>query len=419
MSTIRREQLRSPLSASYALTASYAENANITFDTSSLVTTSSFNAFTSSINNFTASYNTGSFSGSFTGSFNGTASWATNALTASYTPNAIITASVNSNTITFTKGDGSTFPITVNTGSGGGGDVSGFVTTSSFNAFTASINTFTSSYNTGSFSGSFTGSLSGTASYALTASYIENLPIFNTGGLVTTSSFNAFTSSINSFTASYNTGSFSGSFTGSLYGTASWAENALTASYYNEVDPVFVAKEPSLATTGSNQFLGNQFITGSVTTFKDTDYQELFSSTFTVSGDIIKTNNINPGITTYDLVMLDDNDSWSQSNYTSSSMQNQLGICLYINSSEALILLNGDITINTDIIGPGPFVDKANVGYAVIPSTTNGKMNSVTSGLLANGYHRSLGFIYYRNISSINNYIMRFNPSNDSYQIIP
>ena len=307
----------------------------------------------------------------------------------------------------------------MNTGSGGGGDVSGFVTTSSFNAFTASINTFTSSYNTGSFSGSFTGSLSGTASYALTASYIENLPTFNTGGLVTTSSFNAFTSSINSFTASYNTGSFSGSFTGSLYGTASWAEDALTASYYNEVDPVFIAKEPSLATTGSNQFLGDQFITGSVTTFKDTDYQELFSSTFTVSGDIIKTNNINPGVTTYDLVMLDDNDSWSQSNYTSSSMQNQLGICLYINGSEALILLNGDITINADTIGPGPFVDKANVGYAVIPSTTNGKMNSVTSGLLANGYHRSLGFIYYRNISSINNYIMRFNPSNDSYQIIP
>jgi len=43
------------------------------------------------------------------------------ALTASFTPNAIVTASVSSNTITFTKGNGTTFPITVNTGSGGGG----------------------------------------------------------------------------------------------------------------------------------------------------------------------------------------------------------------------------------------------------------------------------------------------------------
>ena len=61
---------------------------------------------------------------------------------------------------------------------------------------------------TGSFTGSFTGNGSG----------LTNLPIqnINTGSLVTTSSFNAFTSS-------YNTGSFTGSFTGSLFGTSSFA----------------------------------------------------------------------------------------------------------------------------------------------------------------------------------------------------
>lgn len=37
------------------------------------------------------------------------------------TGSLLTTASVSLNTITFTKGDGSTFPITVNTGSGGGG----------------------------------------------------------------------------------------------------------------------------------------------------------------------------------------------------------------------------------------------------------------------------------------------------------
>jgi hypothetical protein len=76
-------------------------NANISYDFSTQALT---------VNNITAS------NGLF-----GTASWATNALTASYIPNYITTASVSSNTITFTKGDGSTFPITVNTGSGGGG----------------------------------------------------------------------------------------------------------------------------------------------------------------------------------------------------------------------------------------------------------------------------------------------------------
>jgi len=52
------------LSSSYALTASYALNAGTTVNTSSFVTTSSFN-------NFTASYNTGSFTGSFIGNGSG------------------------------------------------------------------------------------------------------------------------------------------------------------------------------------------------------------------------------------------------------------------------------------------------------------------------------------------------------------
>jgi hypothetical protein len=68
----------------------------------------------------TASFN--SYTGSNASRFAGTASFAS---TASFTPNALITASVASNIITFTKGDGSTFPITVNTGSGGGSGTPG------------------------------------------------------------------------------------------------------------------------------------------------------------------------------------------------------------------------------------------------------------------------------------------------------
>jgi len=39
---------------------------------------------------------------------------------------------------------------------------------------------------------------------------------------------------------------------------------ATTASYYDETDPVFVAKSASLATTGSNTFKGSQLISGSL-----------------------------------------------------------------------------------------------------------------------------------------------------------
>ena len=92
-----------------------------TVDTGSLVSTASFNSYTQS--NDTKWNTLGGQSGS----------WVTSAITAS----SLITASVNLNTITFTKGDASTFAITVNTGSGGGGTTD----ISSLNAYTASQNT--------------------------------------------------------------------------------------------------------------------------------------------------------------------------------------------------------------------------------------------------------------------------------------
>lgn len=61
------------------------------------------------------------------GTYNITSSWAqssSQALTASYTPNALVTASVSSNVITFTRGNGTTFNLTIATGSGGGGSTS-------------------------------------------------------------------------------------------------------------------------------------------------------------------------------------------------------------------------------------------------------------------------------------------------------
>lgn len=107
--------------SSYALTASYALNGGGggSVDTSSLVTTSSFNSFTSS-------YNTGSFTGSFigthTGSLFGTSSWAISAswapvqvsasyaLTSSYSNNS--TSASYALTASYLSGYVSPFPYT-------------------------------------------------------------------------------------------------------------------------------------------------------------------------------------------------------------------------------------------------------------------------------------------------------------------
>jgi hypothetical protein len=120
----------------------------------------------SSYNNGTNQLTLGNIiaTGSFSGSLNGTAA------TASFTPNALITASVVSNVITFTKGNGTTFPITVNTGSGG----SAFPYTGSA-VITGSLVVTGSTTSTLGFTGSLfgTSSWAQTSSQAITASYVN------------------------------------------------------------------------------------------------------------------------------------------------------------------------------------------------------------------------------------------------------
>lgn len=86
------------------------------------------------------------------------------------------------------------------------------------------------------------------------------------GEIPNTGSF-ATTASLNSFTSSYNTGSFSGSFTGTLGGTASFATSASHAQGYvlNSSTSSFITNSQtgSYASTGSVTFTGNQIVTGS------------------------------------------------------------------------------------------------------------------------------------------------------------
>jgi len=119
-------------SASYALSASQVTSASYAISTSVAISSSyALNSTSASyaLNSTSASYALSS-SQALTASYVTTAQTASyvlnavsasQALTASNTPNALITASVSSNTITFTKGNGTTFNITVATGSGGGG----------------------------------------------------------------------------------------------------------------------------------------------------------------------------------------------------------------------------------------------------------------------------------------------------------
>ena len=99
-----------------------------------------------------------------------------------------------------------------------------------------------------------------TASYAITSATASILIGFNQNDYLLTSSFNTFTTT-------YNTGSFSGSF----IGTASYALNS----------PSF--NTASFATTGSNTFIGNQTITGNLSSTTSSIGNVSFTNVFNYS----------------------------------------------------------------------------------------------------------------------------------------
>ena len=134
--------------------------------------------------------------GNISGSITSTASFGTYLGDGSQLIGVLTTASVSLNTITFTKGDGSTFPITVDTGSGGGGGgvpsgtvsgsaqitALGFVTSSAtasfvLNSQTSSMSVATASYVETSQTASYV-LQAVSASFATSASYAPSADAF-------------------------------------------------------------------------------------------------------------------------------------------------------------------------------------------------------------------------------------------------
>jgi hypothetical protein len=299
------------------------------FDISgSLTVTGSITANTIYSPYFTGSFNgngNGIFSGSFTGSFSANLQDITNngnvttlPITASsyygnglqIVGNAVVTGSLTvSGSNTFRNIGSAQFTGSTDiTGSLSINGVDYEFTSASFNtrilnnsssisSLSGSFLNFSSSYATGSFTGSFTGSLNGTASwaenaqtasyvlnaisssYALTASYVANASSFPytgsaiiTGSLIVTGSIESTTGLTGSLlgTASYTNQALSSSFAltasyaANVPATASYAlqalssSYALTASYLDNYTPPFPF-------TGSAIITGSLIVTGSIT----------------------------------------------------------------------------------------------------------------------------------------------------------
>jgi hypothetical protein len=224
--------------ASYALTAAYAENGGgggiSSVYTTGNITGSGLLANPVAlkdpliIGTITASYG-------FNGNLFGTASYTINAATASYAQNAI--SSSYALTASFAQNSGLNSVYTSGSITG-----SGLVTDPVRLQDPLIIGSITAS-------NGFNGRLYGTASYALDAVSSSFAIIAATASTLTSfvQSDYLTTASFNQFSSSYNTGSFSGS----LNGTASYALNATTASYVLNAVSASFATSASYSVTAS------------------------------------------------------------------------------------------------------------------------------------------------------------------------
>jgi hypothetical protein len=205
-----------------------------------------------------------------TGSLFGTASWASNAVNATNAANATSASRAtvaDSATYATTAGNGGVTSIIAGSGitilpsggtgavtiisAGGGGTtiISGSAVTSSF----TNSNTWTFNHNLGTRTPTIT---------VFDSSYNQIIP--QNISLDTTASATITFPTLESGFAIASTGGTTGTALSSSYSL--FSTYATSASYYPETDPVFVSKSGSLATTGSNTFIGNQTVTGSLFT---------------------------------------------------------------------------------------------------------------------------------------------------------
>ena len=233
-----------------------------TFSSSANISITSLNAYTASTN--IRLNNLETFSSSANISIT-----SLNAFTASVGPVAtgslVTTSSFSGTTITFTKGNGTTYTNV------------GIQDTASFNSYTASVNTTTASLNTSvSNLNTFTSSANIRLNNLETTTASLNISVTNINS--TTASLNFSVTNLNSFSSSQlSKDATLATYTGSndtkwtTLGLYTASVNITTASlntYTGSNDTKWNTLgllTGSFATTGSNTFIGNQTITGSST----------------------------------------------------------------------------------------------------------------------------------------------------------
>ena len=211
--------------------------------------------------------------------------------------------------------------------------------------------------------------------------------------IVTANRVDQFLSNTGSFS-----GSFNGSFTGSLFGTASYATQALSASWAPGG-----GSTPTFPYTGSAIISGSLVITGPLQV--GVPGESLSNTLLNYSGHSIQTT-ITGSAISGSILYLDTDGVWKTVNQTTSTSTKMLGIKL-TNPND--VLLEGDVVLEASSMIKTP-------AYGAPLYIWEGG-TVLSSDIPTTGYVRILGHCYYQNSVTTDNWIVKFRPSNDWFEI--
>jgi hypothetical protein len=144
-------------------------------------------------------------------------------------------------------------------------------------------------------------------------------------------------------------------------------------------------------------------------------YPQNVSGQVNYDGDVIG-GDLHGSVALHDLVYLDTNGAWYPISQSLDSCTKLIGICVDVDNS--YILLEGSLTISSNIAtSDSPYVQSLAHGRPIYIKNDTGSMMSTVIPSTPGNYVRVLGHAYYQNPSSTDYWIMKFRPSNDWIQI--
>ena len=140
------------------------------------------------------------------------------------------------------------------------------------------------------------------------------------------------------------------------------------------------------------------------------------TSIFNAAGNLIETEtNIATNVSSSHIVYLDSDGVWKQTNQTTDTSTKMLGICIQP-WNKGLVLLEGIVNVTTSsAVLDVPLV--AGSTFYGMPVYLTGSAAKFTTNKPTSGYVRVAGHMYYNSTTTPDYWIMKFNPSNDWYQI--